>query len=95
MLYKRWWTTHRIRCTGGVCKPLLDAVAKSYGIKRKRKGCTSSQVSVKKLNARLPDGQANEPLTTCRKTEILLLISVEGTFQMVFLLKLAANGIFG
>jgi len=29
--------TYRIRCTVRVCKPLLDAVVKSYGIKRKRK----------------------------------------------------------
>ena len=63
MLYKRWWTTHRIRCTGGVCKPLLGAVAKSYGIERKRKGCTSGQVSVKKLNE-------SEPLMTYRKRNL-------------------------
>ena len=36
-LDKRWQEVCRIRHAVEVCKPLLDAVAKSYGIKRKRK----------------------------------------------------------
>ena len=53
--------TYRIRCTVRVCKPLLDAVVKSYGIKRKRKVIIKIiEVSVKELNA-------SKSLKTCRK----------------------------
>jgi hypothetical protein len=51
--------TCRIHCTVGVCKPLLDAVVKSYGIKRKGKVIIIIEVSVKELNA-------SESLLTCR-----------------------------
>jgi len=46
---------YRIRYAVGVCKPLLGAVVKSYGIERKRKVIINIGVSVKELNEQTLD----------------------------------------